>query len=116
MTHDEKMESKPPAQPVDLSVAQLEARADSLAKQIRSLMGYQPAPPPSLRLHIDGNKATPIFAAMLARVLTDAGATVTFSNRDISVVEKTPNLAGLHVHIDRLTWVRDEEAEQWGAK
>lgn len=50
---------------------------------------------------------------MIARVLLEAGATVTFGNNAAEMPERTSKLLGLHVHIDRLTWVRDEESERW---
>jgi hypothetical protein len=72
-------------------------------------------PPMAMRLTIDANKGTPALAGMLARLLVEAGATVTLGDSRIDLSKTRPNLAGLNVHIDRLTWVRDEEAARWGS-
>lgn len=68
----------------------------------------------AMRLTIDANKGTPALASLLARLLTDAGATVTLGDSRIELASQSPKLTGLKVHIDRLTWVRDEECARWG--
>lgn len=72
--------------------------------------------PISIRLNIDGNKGTPAIAGMIADLLASAGATVTASDKRIGRGLKCRDLRGLRVHIDRLTWVRDEEAQRWGKR
>ena len=73
------------------------------------------AQPLRVRLDVAANRATPALASMLARILTDAGATVTFADErcDYLPAQTVKNLDGLHVHFDRLTWARDEESDRW---
>lgn len=54
---------------------------------------------------------------MIARILADAGATVSFGDDRCENLEaKTvKSLEGLHVHIGQLTWARDEESDRWGS-
>lgn len=76
--------------------------------------GSAPVAPLSVRLSVDANRCAPSLASMIARVLRDAGATVTFGDNAAEMPEKPiTTLRGLRVHIDRLTWVCDEEAERW---
>lgn len=74
-----------------------------------------PSPAPTVaRLSIDANHAGPILAAMIGRILSDAGAKVAFTRADITPLNKPiKSLEGLTVVIDRVTWVRDEEAARW---
>ena len=73
--------------------------------------------PIKVRLSIDATKGTPSLAAMIGKVLQDAGATITASDQVMSTpTEFKPNLRGLQVHIGQLTWVRDEEAQRWGTQ
>jgi len=70
--------------------------------------------PMALRISIEGNRGTPLLASVIARILKDYGAHVTFGDNKAEMPEKlSANLYGLHVHIDRLTWVRDEESARW---
>ena len=69
--------------------------------------------PLAVRLSFEANRGTPALASMIARVLLEAGAKVTFGPNAAEMPERPCNLLGLHVHIDRLTWVRDEESERW---
>lgn len=78
-----------------------------------ALFGPTLPSPLAVRLSFEANRGTPALASMIARVLLEAGATVTFGNNAAEMPERTSNLLGLHVHIDRLTWVRDEESERW---
>lgn len=72
------------------------------------------SPSLSVRLSFEANLGTPWIASAIAKVLNDAGAFVTLGdNRAEMLIDPVPTLAGLHVHIDRLTWVRDEEAARW---
>ena len=81
-------------------------------KVVGSGDGFGPSPL-AVRLSFEANRGTPALASMIARVLLEAGATVTFGNNAAEMPERPCNLRGLHVHIDRLTWVRDEESERW---
>ncbi len=71
--------------------------------------------PLNLRIDLSASQATPGLATILGQILIDAGATVSYG--DPRAVPMHPvtrkSLKGLHVHIDRLTWVRDEEAARW---
>jgi hypothetical protein len=69
--------------------------------------------PMVVRLDVAANIGTPALAGMIACLLTKAGATVTLGDPRIDQVSEVKSLEGLHVHIDRLTWVRNEEAERW---
>lgn len=72
------------------------------------------SPPMSVRLSFEANRGTPCIASIIAKVLSDAGAFVTFGENAAEMPSRSfRTLAGLHVHIDRLTWVRDEEAVRW---
>jgi hypothetical protein len=69
--------------------------------------------PIAVRIHIEANKGTPAIAGMIADILTAAGATVTASDKRVGLGLSHRDIRGLKVHIDRLTWVRDEEAARW---
>jgi hypothetical protein len=72
-------------------------------------------PPIRVRLDVTANRGTPALASMIARILADAGATVSFGDDRCDNLEaKTAkSLEGLHVHIGQLTWARDEESDRW---
>lgn len=73
-------------------------------------------PPLAMRLDVAANKSTPALTSMLVKLLQDAGAAVTWDDPRISQVEHKISLQGLRVHIDRLTWVHEVEAQRWGRK
>ena len=79
--------------------------------------GWAPSSRIRARLDVAANKATPALASMIARILADAGATVSFGDDRCENLEaKTvKSLEGLHVHIGQLTWARDEESDRWGS-
>lgn len=90
----------------------------ALNEHLARLFGYIPLeiPPPRIRLSIDATTCAPVLAAMIAQMLTDAGATVTAGNGVMATkIDPKVNLKGLYVHIGQLTWVREEEADRWGA-
>lgn len=62
-----------------------------------------------VRLDVAANKATPALASMIARILADAGATVSFGDDRCDNLEAkaVKSLDGLHVHIGKLTWAHD---------
>ena len=84
---------------------------------LREATGWAPSSRIRVRLDVAANKGTPALASMIARILADAGATVSFGddrcdNLDVKTVK---SLEGLHVHIGQLTWARDEESDRWGS-
>lgn len=78
-----------------------------------------PPEPPSLIVRLDAAAphATSGIVALIAQVLEDNGAQVTFGDPrgEESRLSRVTNhgLKGLHVHFDRMTWVRQEEARRW---
>ncbi len=90
---------------------------EELKKRLNAIFGEPQLqiPSPRVRLSIDATTSTPVLAAMIARVLTNAGATVTAGN-GVNAMSIDPEfrLDGLHIHIGQLTWVREEEADRWG--
>jgi len=60
-------------------------------------------------LDVAANKATPAIASMIARILADAGAMVSFGDDRCDNLEAkaVKSLEGLHVHIGKLTWARE---------
>jgi len=59
-----------------------------------------------VRLDVAANKATPALASMIARILADAGATVSFGDDRCDNLEAkaVKSLEGVHIHIGKLTW------------
>jgi hypothetical protein len=68
-----------------------------------------------IRISIDSTGGTPAIASMLKRILEDHGATVAYSDKRIEETDRT-DLRGLRVFIDRLTWVKREDADRWEAQ
>jgi hypothetical protein len=71
------------------------------------------------RIDIAANQATPAIATIIGEILKSHGAEIRYS--DLRAAPTRPmktgkrSLKGLTIHIDRLTWVRDEETERWSA-
>lgn len=68
-----------------------------------------------LRIAFEGNKGTPALAQMVVALLKQAGAVITSEDDRIDLCGATglpKSLKGLHVHVDRITWVRDEEIDR----
>lgn len=99
---------------VKRSVNEARAIVEERHGSLSRAAGSTPFAPLAVRLSFDANRCTPSLASMIARVLRDAGATVTFGDNAAEMPEKpVKTLEGLRVHIDRLTWVCDEEADRW---
>jgi hypothetical protein len=73
------------------------------------------AKPIVVRVKMDSPLAGPAIAELLARVLNAAGATVSFYKDLGSKIDDSdvPTLKGLHFHLERPTWVREEEVVRW---
>jgi hypothetical protein len=85
-------------------------------EKLESILNEARIEPLHLRIDLSANRATPALAAMLTNVLIARGAWVTHDKSDIpsnSFAESAVDLTGLHIHIGRMTWVRDEEATRW---
>lgn len=69
--------------------------------------------PLQVRIDLSAAVATPAIASMIGRILIAAGAKVTANDKRVQLDAPIQNLQGLEVHIDRITWVTETEAERW---
>ena len=78
-------------------------------------MTTSPSPLVHLRLTLEGNSGAPMLAAMLGALLAERGALVTYDSTEVAESGAKPpaDLTGLHVHLGRCIWVRNEEVATW---
>mgnify|MGYP003610122686 CR=1 FL=1 len=86
------------------------------AKDPKTLSNVRAGSETKARLSLDSPAGGPALAELIASVLSLHGAKVSFRDRRCKLPNgpvKLDSLRGLHVHIERITWVRSEEAERW---
>ena len=71
-----------------------------------------PKAPTQAHITIESPMAGPAIAALIGRVLLEAGAEVSLDPKLGPLPDKTKNLLGLQIHIGRTIWVRQEEADR----
>jgi len=70
--------------------------------------------PIKANITLEATNGAPALAAMIAKLLEQAGAEVSFSDKRISKLShRKVNLQGLKVNFGRLVWAREEEADRW---